>query len=50
MRWWEREQGSKFLEHLPEEHGNARKDAEFSLESNDGLFDSVRPESWFNRE
>jgi hypothetical protein len=42
VRRWEREQRCEFLEHLPEEHGNTRKDTEFALESNHGLFGSVR--------
>ena len=42
----EREQRREFLKHLPEKHGNTRKDAEFSLESDHGLFRSVRSQSW----
>ena len=42
VRGRQREQRREFLKHLPEKHGNTRKDAEFSLESDHGLFRSVR--------
>lgn len=48
VRWREREKGCQFLKHLPEEHGNTGKDAEFSFESNHGLFDSVRSKDWYS--
>jgi len=47
VREREREQRCKLLEYFPEEHGNTRKDAESSLQSDHGLIHSFRPEDWY---
>ena len=46
----ERQERRKLLEHLPEELGDARarKDAEFSLESDHGLFHLFTSRGWYD--